>query len=461
MEQAQTKGESLRLLCVVADTFPPQRVDVAELFGAEMRRRGHRCDWLLQAREAGDGNYQTAWGGGTAWIAATRSGESRWARLQRHLLALANQWRAFGLLRGGDYQLLQIKDRFLLTPLLILAARRRRISTIFWLSFPFPEESLWLAQQGLARYPLLYRLRGWSFRLLLYRFIAPLATHLLVQSEQMQRDLAAHGVPLAKMTPLPMGVAAADLIWSRQLLTALEGVGLPQQSVAALAESTTPSPLLLRVEPVSALVHGCPAPPGRRWRLGYLGTLGRSRQPELMLRLLQRLLLQGIDVELWLVGATESAADQAWLWQQAELLGITDRLQLTGQLPRHEAWRRIAATDLCLSPFRPSPILNSTSPTKLVEYLALARPVLANDHPEQRRVLAASGGGRCVAWDIEAFTAAAAALLADPVTRLAMGQRGRAWVARHRAYPLLAARLERSYRSLLARQTGVELPQPG
>ena len=57
-----------------------------------------------------------------------------------------------------------------------------------------------------ARYPIVYRIRGHVFRVLLYKVIAPLASHLFVQSEQMKRDFVARGVAPDKMTVVPMGV---------------------------------------------------------------------------------------------------------------------------------------------------------------------------------------------------------------------------------------------------------------
>ncbi len=41
-------------------------------------------------------------------------------------------------------------------------------------------------------------------------------------------------------------------------------------------------------------------------------------------------------------------------------------------------------------------ILRAASPTKLVEYMAMGKAVVANDHPEQKRVIEESGAGYCV-----------------------------------------------------------------
>jgi glycosyltransferase involved in cell wall biosynthesis len=103
----------------------------------------------------------------------------------------------------------------------------------------------------------------------------------------------------------------------------------------------------------------------------------------------------------------------------------------------------VAEADVCVSPFFPTPILNSTSPTKLVEYMAMGKAVVANDHPEQRLVIAESGAGLCVAWDETAFAQALLRLLRDPALARNMGERGRAWVLQHRTYDAIADLVER------------------
>jgi glycosyltransferase involved in cell wall biosynthesis len=93
-------------------------------------------------------------------------------------------------------------------------------------------------------------------------------------------------------------------------------------------------------------------------------------------------------------------------------------------------------------------VLSATSPTKLVEYLALGRPVVATDHPEQRRVLAESGAGICVPFDEKELAEAILELLAHPEAAEDMGARGRAWVEANRSYSIIADRLDAVYRQL-------------
>ncbi len=85
-----------------------------------------------------------------------------------------------------------------------------------------------------------------------------------------------------------------------------------------------------------------------------------------------------------------------------------------GQLPQAQALRYVREADVCVSPFYPTAILQSTSPTKLVEYMAMGKAVVANDHPEQKRVIEESGAGYCVPYEEQPFADAIVKLLKDP-----------------------------------------------
>jgi glycosyltransferase involved in cell wall biosynthesis len=144
--------------------------------------------------------------------------------------------------------------------------------------------------------------------------------------------------------------------------------------------------------------------------------------------------------------------DEQLLRHEAELLELTDRVTITGWLPMSEAWRRVRKATVCVSPYLPVPILRSTSPTKLVEYMALGKPVVANDHPEQADVVHASGAGLVCAWREEDFARAIVTILENPERAARMGEAGRRYVAAHRTHWAMADLVAARYRQ--------HLPQP-
>ncbi|QKT02457.1 glycosyltransferase family 4 protein [Ectothiorhodospiraceae bacterium 2226] len=400
--------EGLRLLIVAADKYPPFRVDVTVLFGEELAGRGHTLDLVLQAKAPNARAYDTAWGGGEAWVGPSNGGTSRWARLVKNVRALVHDvsglWRA----RRRRYDIVQVKDKFVSALVCLVFARATGARFTYWLSFPYPEASQYAARVGAARFPWFYRARGQVYRLLLYRIIMPAADHVFVQSEQMKRDVCAMGIDARKVTPVPMGVSLETL--------------------------TVPAAI----------------PEGGARRVVYLGTLARVRRLDFLVRAFRPVAERMPEADLCFVGDGNDPQDMAFLRAEVKRCGLSERVVFTGRLPRGDALAISASAAVCVSPFYPTPILNSTSPTKLIEYMAMGRAVVANDHPEQRAVLEASGGGICVPYEEEVFGEAIHYLLANPKLAREMGGRGKRYVERHRTYPRIADVVEAQYRRLAA-----------
>jgi len=408
----ESNGAPMDVLLVSSDTFPPTRVDVAVLFGDELASRGHRIDVILQSESACRRPYVTTWSGGQAWVGATDLGHTLFARVHKHLLGIREDLRLFSRLRTGPYQLLVVKDKFISGLLGLLAAAWYKRPFAYWLSYPIAESYLERARDGTGRYPLLYLLRGTIFKLLLYRVLLPRADHVFVQSEQMRRDVEGHGIEPAKIKAVPMGVQ-------------------PQMfPESALGEHT------------ADVEHP---------RILYLGSLGRDRRLDFLLRVLLRVRSVLGGARLILVGRADEPSEERLLLEEIERLGLHEAVELTGQLPRARALELVAQADVCVSPIRPSPSLNPASPTKLIEYMAMGKAVVANEHPEQRLLIEQSGAGLCVAYEEEAFADAIVTVLLDPQAACAMGRRGRRYVLEHRSYAIIAGIVERDMLRLAAR----------
>jgi glycosyltransferase involved in cell wall biosynthesis len=184
-------------------------------------------------------------------------------------------------------------------------------------------------------------------------------------------------------------------------------------------------------------------------RVLYVGTLSVVRKLDVILRAFADVRRRYPEATLMMVGEGDFPHERAALESLAAELGLGDSVRFTGFVPIEQAWDLCMSAAVCLSPFYPSRILASTSPTKLVEYMALGRPVVCNDHPEQARAMHESGAGLCVEWGVESFAAAICQLLEDPVAAEALGARGPAWVAANRTYPAIARRVHERYVELL------------
>lgn len=397
---------SLRMLFFVgAGPAAMSRVDIAHLFGERLASGGLEIDWYLRSPERGGPLMRRPYHGRPARQCGRSPLPGATGRVVNKLQEFVATLHFFGVALSGRHDLVQVRDDFVGGLLGLLAARLRRRPFVFWLSYPFPEARLLDAREGRARWPLYARLSGRVAGWALYRVLLRHADHLFVQSEQMKQDLLRPGVDPDRLTPVPMG--------------------LPDSDLPPLVASPT-EPIVL-----------------------YLGTLARVRRLAMIVEAFAHVHEAVPKARLVIVGEGDAPEDRAELVRAAARMGLTRAVEFTGQLPRKQALEWVGRAAVCLSPFYPTFVLRSTSPTKLVEYLALGKAVVVNDHPEQAAVIAASGAGLCTAWDPGAYGQAVVDLLRDPEQRTAAGRAGRDWVVAHRLYSRIADGLLNRYCSLV------------
>lgn len=418
---------TIRMLCFAAETFPTHRVDVDVLFGRELAGRGHAIDFVMQAASEAEPAGPRPWNGRTVFVGPTRDGGSALDRIRRQSLEILHDLRSLGRARSPQYDAIQVRDKFLIAAVAALLARSRGLRFFFWMSFPMPEADVLNAREGNAFIPAVTMARGLLTGWLLYRWILPRADHVFVQSERMKSQVAARGIEPSRITPVPMGVDLESLPSG--------AAGRPGR-------------------PAGAGAAGDAARDCREAVIGYLGTLDASRRLEILVEMLALLRRDGVPARLLLIGDAVARRDRDALSQLAIERGVAQHLEITGMLPRAEAMRRMAAAHIAISPILRSPIFDVGSPTKLVEYMALGIPVVANSHPEQQLILRESRAGVCVPWSARQFARGVRWLMRRPPEELeTMGRRGRDWVLRHRAYPVLGAQLEQRYLELLGPRT--------
>ena len=402
--------KKLKLLFICSDKFPPYRVDVSALFGKKLAERGHQTDLLIQSDETMNQSYQTKWLGGTAWVGRTDNGTSGLRRFRKHLYGFFHDFKAFRLVKQNKYNMILVRDKFVFALFAIVASGIFKIPFIFWLSYPFPENDLYKAKEGIGKYPFIYWIRGHFFKLILYRIIMRFSNHNFVQTEQMLKEIASHNIPKKNMTAVPMAVS----------LDSIPFFGYASREKVI----------------------------NRKKTVLYLGSLGKTRKMDFLIRVFDVVFRRQSKAKLILVGGGVYPSDEQMLLDLAKRLGIGEEVIITGFIPQEKAWQYVKDADVCVSPIFPSPILNLGSPTKLLEYMAMGKAAVANDHPEQHLVISESKAGICVPYEEEAFAGAIIYLLSHPKEAKAMGLRGREYVRKHRSYEDTADVVERKLLSL-------------
>jgi glycosyltransferase involved in cell wall biosynthesis len=333
------------------------------------------------------------------------------------LLAFWHDCRALWLAGSKDYDAIQVRDKVFAGMIGLARARLQRLPFFFWMSFPMSEGFIELAHRdglslGILRWTFV-AIKGHIGKYLIYRVLLPRCDHVFVQSDHMASDLAERGIRRDRMTAVPMGV---DL----------------ERFAAA---ETNPVPLMRELA-------------GRRV-IGYLGALDRARRIDFLFEVLAKVRQQLPNVCLLLVGEAREEADRQWLKSKATEFAVDDAIAWTGWMPMDVAWGYLRHADLAVSVVPRGQLFDCASPTKVVEYLALGLPVVANDQPDQHKVLTESGAGLSVAMSVREFSAATLRILNNKALAAAMATAGPKYVKTLRSYALIGERVAGVYRRLL------------
>lgn len=382
----------LRILYAIPENHPTHRPDVTVLFGTALPAHGVEVDLLATVRGHGE---VPAWQGGRAFLDRAEG---------RLGLVLADVWQQLTLFRRvrDGYDALVVRDKPVLGLIGLAAARLAGVPFVYWMSFPLPEQYRLMASRtdgsvGRARRAWLW-LRGTLGIAVLARFLVPHADWLFVQSDAMEAALREGPLHHDRVTPVPMGVD-------------VDAVPPPAERVP---------------EPVS---HG---PFGI-----YMGTLDRTRRPEVLVDTALKVSERVPGFRMLIVGDVDTPADRGWVQRYAENVEAGHCVHFTGRLPSREALALARRADVGVSIMPRDALTETASPTKVGEYLACGLPVVCNDQPDQVYVMAQSGGGRVTELDADAFADAIVATLAEGPAARAKAVSARTWLERHRSYRVL------------------------
>jgi glycosyltransferase involved in cell wall biosynthesis len=192
--------------------------------------------------------------------------------------------------------------------------------------------------------------------------------------------------------------------------------------------------------------------PDRRLResgktiLGYLGAMNPQDGVDYLLRALQHLRNSGrTDFYCVLVGDGDSRQELEAL---AKELRLEDHVWFTGFIPDADMMRYLSTADICLDPNPSSPLNDVSTWIKVMEYMALGKPVVSFDLKETRT--SAAGAAVYVRPNDEpAFAAAIAGLIDDPDRRAAMGEIGKRRIREELGWSITSRNLLSAYGRLL------------
>lgn len=216
---------------------------------------------------------------------------------------------------------------------------------------------------------------------------------------------------------------------------AIERGGMPARRIFVVRSG--PSPERMKIMPADArLKHGRP------FLVGYVGVMGHQEGIDQLLLAVRHIVfeLRRTDIHFALIGGGTSLGEMRQLAQQ---LGVAEYVSFTGRVPDERMLALLNTADVCVNPDRANDLNDHSTMNKIMEYMALGKPMVQFDLKEgrysaQRASLYARRN------DIRDFAAKIVELLDDPARRAEMGRFGRQRVEtelewRHEAPKLIAA----------------------
>ncbi|QKV76602.1 glycosyltransferase family 4 protein [Amycolatopsis sp. Hca4] len=188
---------------------------------------------------------------------------------------------------------------------------------------------------------------------------------------------------------------------------------------------------VVRSAPVVERFHEVPAEPelkkGKPYLLAYLGVMGPQDGVDYALRALAKLRdeVGRTDWHAVFVGSGDAFDDMVAL---SAKLGLANQVEFTGRISDEDLVRYLSTADVCLSPDPLNPLNDVSTMNKVMEYMAMSKPIVSFELREAR-VSAGEAAVYAPANDESAFAKLVAQLLDDPEERVRMGKLGQARVA--------------------------------
>ena len=192
---------------------------------------------------------------------------------------------------------------------------------------------------------------------------------------------------------------------------------------------------------------------GRRFLVGYVGVMGKQEGISYLIAAADHIVhtMKRDDVQFVLVGGGPALEEMK---QLAAARGLAPYVDFTGRVPDRMLLEVLNTADVCVNPDEVNPMNDKSTMNKIMEYMALAKPIVQFDVKEGRF---SARDASLYARPNDALDMAEkiVALLDDPAKRAAMGRFGHNRVKNELAWQYEAPKLLAAYDAAFATPAGV------
>lgn len=378
---------------------------------SQLTRFGHSVTWIVSSEETEE-IQETMFNDARVFVIPCRYDKIPIKIVAMALYAIRRTSFILSNFKHERYNIILVRDDIFDGLLALYIKRRYRVPLVFEMSIPV--EQSWETRKFYSDKRKLQRIIS-EIEARLSTYILRNADLILPISRWLKDDLVRKGVDRSKITPLPEGVDPGRFL-NRDMgaVAVRDKYGLGDFKIVI-----------------------------------YVGTMDKMRHLDVLIHAFLRVRDSRGDVKLLMVGDGTGRVD---LEKLADELGIGGDVIFTGYVDFREVPDFIAAANLGVSAVPPLDFYKVSSPIKMLEYMAMAKPVVANEEiPDQKEVMGVSGGGILVHFDDESFAEGILEILNDPNRAEEMGRKGRDWVVTNRHYDAISRELENGCFNVLKR----------
>ena len=162
--------------------------------------------------------------------------------------------------------------------------------------------------------------------------------------------------------------------------------------------------------------------------VAYIGTMGMAHGLETLVQAAAELQRTAPDVLFLMVG---EGSDKERIIDRARSQGLTN-MRFIGQQAREKVPEFISISDACLVLLKKAELFKTVIPTKMLEFMSCARPVILGVDGQARRIMDQAGAGVYVEPEnTAALVEVIIRLAANPVLRESLGRNGRRHIVEH------------------------------
>ena len=306
--------------------------------------------------------------------------------------------------KKDGFHLIQVRDMVWVGLICLIIAKLIKLPYTYWVSFLYAESRTMRAKDQTENIPSWKRpiilARGLVEEFILYRIILPHSDRVYVQSDFMLNYIKDKGIKPSTMMVVPMGVDIEKI----DAFVNTDAIKIQQWGDAPV--------------------------------IAYLGSLDRLRKLDVVITAFKEAKVIVPTLKLLFVGDSEITKDREFLQQIADDMGLSDDFHITGWVETEQAWAYLKGADIVIGFMNRGLLLDVSTPTKAMEYMALNKAMICNDSPDQQFVIEQSGCGRVTDGTSKSYAAAMVELAQQPMTQAELDA-GYNYIKNNRSYAFI------------------------